>query len=271
VFLKHCYKYAPKYWVNWICRCLFIYHEFYLEFNKNQAVNDMEIQDIIKNSLNGALNKATISFIIKDSSYNTYIMKNKEIEKLNPSDDYLTKFDEVFQSFIIFLDGLDEDIQFNPTQIFALFYYLCYDSIINENILISHMRPFSKEGKEKLYRNMWESNTESNERKRYFKLCFEKIMSWKEYAEIVDDRPIPKQLRKMVWKKCKTGKCLICEEEEITENNFETGHIQARSLGGQGEINNLIPICYDCNRGMRTQNAYDYKRDVFPNKGTYEL
>ena len=268
VFLKHCSKYAPKYWVNWCCRLLFMYYEFYSEYNKKKEsfgddLNDLSNQGIFKMILNDGVKQAAIAFTTKDPTYNSFIMKNKEKEKLNPSDDFLNKFDEVFQSFISFLNDLDEDIQFNPTQIFALFYCLCHNNI-NEQILISHMSIFSKQGKTKIQRNMWESNTDREIRKDYFKECFNQIMSWKEYAPNIDDKHISKSLKKLVWQKCKTGKCLICEREEITKHNFEVGHIQARALGGQGEIDNLLPMCFDCNRGMGTQNAYEYKKDMYP-------
>lgn len=268
VVLKHCSKYAPKYWVNWCCRFLFIFYEFDTEYNNKKEIfgddlNDARNQGILKMTLNDALNKAAFAFTTKDPTYNNFIMKNKETKKLDPSDDFLNKFDEVFQGFISFLNDLHEDIQFNPTQIFALFYCLCYNNI-NEQILISHMSVFSKQGKPKILRNMWEGNTDREIRKDYFKECFNQIMSWKEYAPNIDNKPIPKSLKKLVWEKCKTGKCLICDQEEITENNFEVGHIQARALGGKGEIDNLLPMCFDCNRGMGTQNAYEYKKEMYP-------
>jgi hypothetical protein len=42
----------------------------------------------------------------------------------------------------------------------------------------------------------------------------------------------------------------------------------ARALGGQVTIENLIPICFTCNRAMGTRNAWEFKRDMYPE---YEL
>jgi hypothetical protein len=78
-----------------------------------------------------------------------------------------------------------------------------------------------------------------------------------------DERQTTKKLKKQVWEKCVDNKCDICQNE-IAFNRFDAGHIIARARGGQTDISNLIPICFDCNHAMGTRNAYEYKRDKYP-------
>lgn len=70
---------------------------------------------------------------------------------------------------------------------------------------------------------------------------------------------IPIALREQVWlryggekfrKKCYVSWCM----NDITVFNFQCGHIQAESLGGPTNINNLVPICSRCNQSMGTQH-----------------
>ena len=75
--------------------------------------------------------------------------------------------------------------------------------------------------------------------------------------------PTQQTLKKLVWAKCVDELCAICEDP-ITKKEFEAGHIIARTLGGQIDIDNLIPICFDCNRTMGTRNAWEYKKDMYP-------
>ena len=68
-------------------------------------------------------------------------------------------------------------------------------------------------------------------------------------------KAIPKALRQQVWIKnigekfsgrCVTSWC----ENKITVFNFETGHNIPESKGGRTDIDNLFPICSQCNKSM---------------------
>ena len=63
---------------------------------------------------------------------------------------------------------------------------------------------------------------------------------------------IPAAVRKIVWAKyigqTKHGKCMCCSVEDISDTNFECGHIVSESAGGTVDIENLRPICGHCNR-----------------------
>ena len=66
---------------------------------------------------------------------------------------------------------------------------------------------------------------------------------------------IPKALREQVWVKHMgrvfEGKCPVswCQNQ-ITVFDFECGHDQPESKGGQTTIDNLIPVCSRCNKSM---------------------
>ena len=244
-FFEHCHKKAANYWVHWICRCFLLYKRF-RGICHSDKLNTLPVSEI---------------FLIEDKQIKKLIEANSP--EFNPRDvEIIHEFDDVFRAFIEFLQRFDEGSRLNPTQIFALFYVLCDDSK-DTGIMLTHMPYLSREGYKKDKRTMWESKDEREPRREYFNRCLDQISDITERALPLDDRQISKALRKLVWAKCEDGQCEICEDE-ITEKEFEAGHIVARALGGQVTIDNLIPICFTCNRGMGTRNAYEYKKDMYP-------
>lgn len=235
-FLQHCTKKADKYKVNWFSRCFLLF-----KCHKDGDEHPSE------------------TFLISDKTITSRIKTSQS--SLNPSNnDELDEFRDKFLDFIEFLDLPDSTV-FNPTQIFALFYHSCFTDC-NYDVLRSHMTYFSKEGQSK--KHLWESSTiELEPRREYFNECLDQICNMKTVAEPYDERPITKKIKKQVWVKCIDNKCEICGKE-INSKKFEVGHITARSRGGQMDISNLIPICFDCNRSMGTKNAYEYKQDKYP-------
>lgn len=252
VFLKHCYKNASNYWIHWVCRCFFLYKHFNRLFKKEEF-NNKDVCEI---------------FLYQDKKFKKLIESN--IHELNPrtEEEYqiIYDFDDIFRLFIAFLQRFDENHFLNPTQIFALFYVLC-DESKDTDIILSHIHNLSIAGKSKSKKNLWESHDEVQPRRDYFNRCLKFISSINERAPDIDTTPISNQLKKQVWAKCVNGKCHICEDE-INEKDFEAGHIEARALGGPTIIENLIPMCFACNRGMGTRNAYEFKKDMYPE---YEL
>jgi len=85
--------------------------------------------------------------------------------------------------------------------------------------------------------------------------------------------PISGELRYQVWKKyvgkyLKT-KCFCCRMNEITPftyyNTFQAGHIISDHDGGKTSIENLLPICRDCNMLMGSEHWDVYvERNNFP-------
>ncbi|ATZ81251.1 D5 family helicase-primase [Bodo saltans virus] len=80
-------------------------------------------------------------------------------------------------------------------------------------------------------------------------------------------KAIPKALRIAIWDKyfdeyIGKAKCKCCNLTDITQLKFECGHIIAESHGGNTDINNLIPICNDCNKSMGVKNFFDFKKSL---------
>ena len=69
---------------------------------------------------------------------------------------------------------------------------------------------------------------------------------------------IPQRVRFMVWYtyigKIIEGKCLCCSESKISIDNFHCGHIVSEKNGGKVTIDNLRPICMQCNTSIGSQN-----------------
>jgi len=79
----------------------------------------------------------------------------------------------------------------------------------------------------------------------------------------------PKSLRIKVWDvniglDHGRAKCLCCESTEITQFDFDCGHIVAEACGGPTKLDNLLPICSSCNRSMHNMNLYEFKKQKFP-------
>jgi 5-methylcytosine-specific restriction endonuclease McrA len=74
---------------------------------------------------------------------------------------------------------------------------------------------------------------------------------------------IPAAVRKIVWntyigKDNNTGKCLCCCAEDISNTNFECGHIKSEKNGGEVNIENLRPICGHCNKSISGNNMDEF-------------
>ena len=87
------------------------------------------------------------------------------------------------------------------------------------------------------------------------------------HPSCISNERITKKLRRELWKKYfsdengfipREGLCYTCENQ-ITEDNFQCGHIIARVKGGETKLNNLKPICSECNLDMKIENMNEYK------------
>jgi hypothetical protein len=75
---------------------------------------------------------------------------------------------------------------------------------------------------------------------------------------------IPKVLKDLCWKKwigesVAKNKCMCCEMNEVTMNNFQCGHVLSEANGGKLSVENLRPICVGCNLSMGTENMASFK------------
>ena len=84
--------------------------------------------------------------------------------------------------------------------------------------------------------------------------------------EIKKKLKIAPHIRFQVWKHYIgdkiIAKCFCCNQEDITPftnyKTFHTGHIISEYNGGKILLENLLPICGDCNRVMGTTNWDEY-------------
>jgi 5-methylcytosine-specific restriction endonuclease McrA len=87
----------------------------------------------------------------------------------------------------------------------------------------------------------------------------------KEVLKDDDDRKIDDSLRDKVWEKrngkLKDGMCFCCQKN-LNFKRFECGHIIAYSEGGRTELDNLEPICKNCNVKSQARNLLEYKNSL---------
>jgi 5-methylcytosine-specific restriction endonuclease McrA len=84
-------------------------------------------------------------------------------------------------------------------------------------------------------------------------------------------KAIPKALKKMVWDKYigdnvgKT-KCMCCRHQEIRQIEFHCGHVIAEAKNGKTVVENLRPICAQCNLSMGKMNMNEFIKKYMSNK-----
>lgn len=75
-------------------------------------------------------------------------------------------------------------------------------------------------------------------------------------------KTIPSSLRNAVWTayngKVYESKCYVGCGSIIDVTTFECGHVKAHAKGGDINIENLRPICSNCNKSMGTMNMEEY-------------
>jgi 5-methylcytosine-specific restriction endonuclease McrA len=84
-------------------------------------------------------------------------------------------------------------------------------------------------------------------------------------------KSIPKSLKKMVWDKyigadIGKSKCMCCKYQDVRQIEFHCGHVIAEANGGETNINNLRPICAQCNLSMGKMNMDVFMKKYMHNK-----
>ena len=79
---------------------------------------------------------------------------------------------------------------------------------------------------------------------------------------------IPKHIKTLVWNKyigvdIAQADCVCCRSQKINVRSFHCGHVIAESRGGDLTINNLRPICADCNGAMTTKSMHEFTKEFF--------
>ena len=80
---------------------------------------------------------------------------------------------------------------------------------------------------------------------------------------------VPQSIRKQSWHQnigvsVGSAKCICCNINVISQLNFEAGHIQPKSKGGPNTLDNLLPICGECNRSMSDTPMDEYIKAYHP-------
>ena len=81
-------------------------------------------------------------------------------------------------------------------------------------------------------------------------------------------KAIPKTVKKATWdrwigKDVGVTKCLCCEHQEIRQFEFHCGHVVAESKGGKTTVDNMRPICAQCNLSMGSMDMNEFKKMYF--------
>jgi 5-methylcytosine-specific restriction endonuclease McrA len=74
---------------------------------------------------------------------------------------------------------------------------------------------------------------------------------------------IPAAIKTLVWNKyvgdkVAEAKCMCCRVTTISMRHFHCGHILSEKYGGGTTVDNMRPICANCNLSMNTMNMADF-------------
>ena len=80
---------------------------------------------------------------------------------------------------------------------------------------------------------------------------------------------IPKKLKIDIWNKYigedkRNTKCICCNVTQIDVMDFHAGHIISEKHGGLINIDNIIPICSQCNTSMNSEDMDLYIKNYYP-------
>ena len=244
--LAYSYKKPDNYWVQWVCRFYFLF--LVVKNLKNEKLS-IDLFD----------NTSTRVFILGDTDYKNLCTPHDK--SLNDQISII-EFNDMFECFHEFLNSeVCINIKFNPTQLFALFQYICLNSESIDKIDTCHIKVFYNNGIDPYYRKMWEKKDKQSVRAEYYLECLNSLSS---IIDTIDSNifnsKITVELKNRVWEcyfgDSKTANCPCGTVIGISDNHC--GHIKARARGGKTTIDNLRPICASCNLRMKTRNMNEY-------------
>jgi 5-methylcytosine-specific restriction endonuclease McrA len=78
---------------------------------------------------------------------------------------------------------------------------------------------------------------------------------------------ISSTVKRLVWNKYigeqfGKSKCTCCKLSDITQLSFHCGHIISHFHGGGATVQNMKPICQNCNSSMGTKNMNEFKKTL---------
>lgn len=83
---------------------------------------------------------------------------------------------------------------------------------------------------------------------------------------------IPASLRKAVWHtyigvEKGLSVCPCCKIQNISQLEFDCGHVVAEARGGETNLDNLRPVCHTCNLSMGTRDMFEFAKQHFQEFG----
>ena len=88
------------------------------------------------------------------------------------------------------------------------------------------------------------------------------------HKQQITKKKIPNRLRVVVWNKyigenVAKSLCMCCKDNYISCFKFHCGHVVAECNGGETTLENLRPICDDCNLSMLSMNMKEFAYKYF--------
>ena len=278
-FLKYCTRKITKYWTRWGARLVLMFlsvrkvknvyieepEDKYTDSDDEEDEKEEEEEDDEeeeeKNDPKLALpplnELALQKFLFGDSKI--YKMFKDCSPSLELTSEEKVAFQQAFTKIADFLKKSmvfteNNDFKLNPTQLYALFYHLTFNTY-SEEALLSHMKFWETDGRRMVNKRIWESSGKET-RVNYFKDCLAQLAEYNKEAVEPIRKEITPKLKKEVWKNCfGTAKLAKCGcGETITLKVSHCGHITAHARGGTTTVDNLRPICVKCNLQIVTRN-----------------
>jgi len=86
-------------------------------------------------------------------------------------------------------------------------------------------------------------------------------------SEKVKKKSIPSTVKRLVWNKnigeeIGKSKCYCCKTTYITQSSFHCGHVISEAKGGETIVNNLKPICQNCNSSMGSKDMNEFMNSL---------
>lgn len=94
-------------------------------------------------------------------------------------------------------------------------------------------------------------------------ICDGTIEPWHNFRNLNSVSQTKKQDLWKLFYENNYSKCLICNTNNLTQKSFDIGYIETPENGGTASLDNLFPICPNCNRLKGKDNWYDFDNDSY--------
>lgn len=260
-----------KYWLMKVLRFFLISSAIDSKKMISSAIDSEEI-------ISSAIKKEMIRWFNCTDRDITHMIKSRSTRFTDVNQAQLEKFKNDLVSFVDHVDKLGV-CKITPVQLSAMYHmFVVNDSTFSEDDL-EFQKHWCGTVQSKNEEKMWEQGfnckitgeTAKETRQAYFERCLNELTKKIRRETPLRNavlRHVTKRMKEAVWRrssKDENGKCSICNKE-IHKSNWHCGHIQSLAMGGPNELDNLIAECAECNLAHGTENAFEYKKRVYPDK-----